>query len=43
MTNKYKIYNAAQYKFTRRCNKPANMAKSDQEPVTGVTLENSYR
>jgi hypothetical protein len=23
--------------------KPANMAKSDREPVTGVTLENCYR
>lgn len=43
MTNKYKMYNMAQYKVTRRCNNPANMVKSDSEPVTGVTLENSYR
>lgn len=29
MTNKYKMYNVAQYKDTRRYNNPANMAKND--------------
>jgi len=43
MTNKYKKYNVAQNRVSRRCNKPANMAKSNSEPVTDVTLENSYR
>lgn len=28
---------------TLRCSKPANMAKSDWEPITSVTLKNCYR
>jgi hypothetical protein len=26
-----------------KLNKPANIARSDWEPVTGIKLENSYR
>jgi len=33
----------AQDSKTWRCRKPANLAKTDLEPVTGVTLENGCR